>query len=222
MLDTSLKDLSRMVSRDEKILWFAKPNKKCFIFECIFNRMLPFALIWLLFDGFFIFGLLTAKNGSEELGFIIPFFAFHLMPVWIYLAGAITCFIKYKNSAYIITTKGVYISSGVISRSQEMKPFTDLSHINIHRGFFDQIFGVGDVVLTCAHHSHSSRHRSGLNGFAICDIPDYERVYKMVSDLQTDIYSDTMYPNALRPENNPGYNTRYEKYPETRLDDGRF
>ena len=31
----------------------------------------------------------------------------------------------------------------------------------------------------------------------------------MVKELQEDVFSDTMYPNALRPENNPGYNTRY-------------
>jgi hypothetical protein len=80
------------------------------------------------------------------------------------------------------------------------------------------MLGVGDVVLTCTHHSYSSRHRSALNGFAICDIPDYQRVFKMVKDLQTDIYSDTMYPNALRPEENPGYNTQYNKFEETDID----
>ena len=43
-------DLVLMVGRDENILWHGKPNKKCFILEVIFNPLLPFALIWLLFD----------------------------------------------------------------------------------------------------------------------------------------------------------------------------
>ena len=81
-----------------------------------------------------------------------------------------------------------------------MKPFAELSHISIHRGIFDQILGVGDVVFTCD-------HRGGLT---ICDIKDYKRVFNMTKKLQTDIYSDTMYPNALRPAENPGYNTKYK------------
>ena len=30
-----------------------------------------------------------------------------------------------------------------------------------------------------------------------------------IKKLQEDIYADTMYPNALRPEENPGYRTKY-------------
>ena len=52
MIDASLKELATMVGKDEKILWFSKPDKKCFILESIFNPMLPFALLWLLFDSF--------------------------------------------------------------------------------------------------------------------------------------------------------------------------
>ncbi|MBR3604461.1 MAG: PH domain-containing protein [Candidatus Gastranaerophilales bacterium] len=212
MLDESLRNLALMVNKDEKVLWFAKPNKKCFILECVFNPLLPFAFVWLLFDSFFIIGASQAKNASEAMTFLIPFMAFHLMPVWIYIGGVLTSFLRYKNAAYIITTKGVYISSGVISKTQEMKPFTDLAHINIHRGIFDQFLGVGDVILTCAHNSISAHNSRTIHGFAIQDIPDYEKVFKMIKELQTDIYSDTMYPNALRPENNPGYNTQYNKF----------
>ena len=37
-----------------KILYAGKPDKKCFIFESIFNPLLPFAVLWGLFDMFFI------------------------------------------------------------------------------------------------------------------------------------------------------------------------
>lgn len=214
MIDESLRNLAAMVDKDEKVLWFSKPNKTCFILECIFNPFLPFALLWFILDFTILISAATADNASETFPSILIFMLFHFTPVWIYLGGIFTCTIKYKNTAYMITTKGVYISSGLFTKNREMKPFTDLSHINIHRGIIDQFIGVGDVVLTCSHNSHSPSHKSGLNGFAICDIADYERVYKMISELQTDIYSDTMFPNALRPENNPGYNTQYNKYPE--------
>ena len=43
-------DLELMVGRGEKIFWQGRPNKKCYILEGIFNPLLPFALIWFLFD----------------------------------------------------------------------------------------------------------------------------------------------------------------------------
>ena len=38
-------DLKQLVNENEKILYEGKPNKKCFIFESIFNPLLPFPLI---------------------------------------------------------------------------------------------------------------------------------------------------------------------------------
>ena len=61
--------------------------------------------------------------------------------------------------------------------------------------------GTGDVISTCGH-GHGA-------GGDIVNIYDYEKVYALVKKLQEDIYSDTMYPNDLRPEENHGYNTRY-------------
>lgn len=44
----------------------------------------------------------------------------------------------------------------------------------------------------------------------IANISNYNEVYQLVSKLQIDIYSDTMYPNDLRPEENHGYRTKYQ------------
>ena len=209
-IDSYDSDLKAMVGNDENILWRGRPDKKCFILESIFNPMLPFALIWGILD-LTVVGFAFGKGSGIEL-FILAFMAIHLMPVWIYIGGVLMSFRRYRNTAYLVTDKGVYISSGVFSKQFEMKPFTDLSHINIHRGIFDQFLGVGDVVTVCGHNgfntanSHAHSHR----GMSICDISDYQEVFKLLKDLQTDIYSDTMYPNEFRPENNPGYKTRYK------------
>lgn len=202
-------DLFNMVNRDEKILWRGKPDKKCFILESIFNPLLPFALFWGAFD-FFALGtmLLTADKGTITAG--IFFFALHLMPVWIYIGGVLLSWKKYDNTEYIITDKGIYASGGVLTRTFEMKPFTDLSHINIHRGIIDQYLGVGDVVSVCNHTSYSSSSsHSHMEGITICDIKDYQKVFALVKELQTNIYSDTMFPNDLRPKENNGYRTKY-------------
>lgn len=214
-------DLEVMVGKDEKILWQSRPEKKCFILEGIFNPLLPFALIWLLFDSFFIGAFIygTKKAGVEEVvpftAALISFFALHLMPVWIYLAGALLVFRRYKHTEYIVTDKGVYVSGGLFSYTCKMKPYTELSHINIHRGIIDQWQGVGDVVLTSGDMGPSYarspiHHISGEGALTIADIPDYQKVFELVKQLQMDIYADTMYPNDLRPKENKGYHTEYK------------
>jgi len=212
-------DLELMVGQDEKIFYKGKPDKLCFVLEGIFNPMFPFALIWALIDftiiGTAAFAGFASGASGETLGagvlFFIGFFALHLMPVWIYLGGVIFIARKYRNTEYIITDKGIYVSGGIFSYNYEMKPFTDLSHVNIHRGIFDQMLGVGDVVVTCGHSGYNSRSGHSFGGMTICDIRNYRWVFKLIKDLQTDIYADTMYPNDLRPEGNSGYKTRYKR-----------
>ena len=195
-----VEELKRMVGMDETILYEGKPDKKCFIYESIFNPLLPFAIIWAIFD----MGFMGVAMGSMQL-IMIPFLLFHMMPVWIYLAGVIFSFRKYKNTYYIVTEHAVYISSGIFTMNLEAKTFAELSRVNLHRGIFDQMFHVGDVQITT--NQFTRKNMPAVLG--INSISDYAEVYQLVKKLQKDIYSDTMYPNDLRPEENHGYKTRY-------------
>ncbi len=217
---SALQQLHAMVGKNENILWSGKPMKKCFILESIFNPLLPFALLWGLFDGFFIFMISTgASKTNAPTGFALPlifFFALHLMPVWIYLGGVLFSFLRYKNAAFIVTDKGVYISSGVFSLNFNHKPFMEISRVNLHCGIIDRMLGVGDVVFgTAVNVPHAPAVVNNLvsnqlgGNLSIYDIPDYQEVYSMVKQLQQDIYSDVQYPNNLRPNQNHGYNTAY-------------
>ena len=137
------------------------------------------------------------------------------MPVWIYLGGVIFVFRRYQHTEYIVTDKGVYISGGLFSYTCNMKPFTELARVNIHRGIIDQIIGVGDVVLTSNNVADLYSSNIRVNGrpldvgTTIADIKDYRKVFEIIKKLQEDIYTDTMYPNDLRPEENHGYRTKY-------------
>lgn len=210
-----------LVGKDEKVLWYGKPDKKCFILEGIFNPMLPIAFIWGLIDFAFIGGMLFATKskgaaGGPPLLFLIGFFALHLMPVWLYLLGALTTFTRYRNTSYIITDQAVYISGGFISRSFTRKPFAELAPVNLHIGIIDKFIGVGDVVFEPTNvYAYAGNNRFHTQEkFTICDIREYEKVYQLVRDLQRDVYSDVQYPNAYRPTYNPGYKTKYTKAEE--------
>lgn len=196
-----IEELRSMVGYDETVLYEGKPEKKCFIFESIFNPLLPFAIIWFLFD----VGFLSTAIGSMQL-FIIAFILFHMMPVWIYLVGVTFAFKKYKNTYYIVTNHAVYISSGIFTMNLETKTFAELSHVNLHRGIFDQMFNVGDIKITTDQFTQKNMPAV----LSINSISNYLEVYQMIKKLQKDIYSDIMYPNDLRPEENHGYKTKYK------------
>lgn len=205
-------ELRLMVGDDEKIIYAGKPNKKCFIFESIFNPLLPFALIWGIID-FGVIGFSMTSKDEKAVFFLVPFMLLHLMPVWIYLGGALLSFRRYQNTSYIVTDKAIYASGGVFSRHYNTKPFAELSHVNLHRGIFDQWFGVGDIVTTSSQVSsvsvgHAGRSSSSA-GISIESISNYIEVYNIVKKLQEDIYTDVMYPNDLRPKANHGYKTKY-------------
>lgn len=201
-----IEELKMIIGSNEKVLYEGKPNKKCYIFESIFNPLLPFALLWAIID-FSVIGVSFFSEGSKDiLFFIIPFMLFHLMPVWMYLGGVLFTAVRYKNTAYIVTDKAIYVSGGVFTRNINTKPFAELSHIDLHRGIFDQMFNVGDIIAT-TNQLNSNGKSATIN---INSVSNYVDVYNMVKKLQTDIYTDVMYPNAKRPKENPGYNTEYK------------
>lgn len=168
-----VEELKNMVGMDETILYEGKPDKKCFIFESIFNPLLPFAIIWAIFDA----GFLGMAVGGMQL-IMLPFILFHMMPVWIYLAGVIFSFRKYRNTYYIVTDHAVYVSSGVFTMNLETKTFAELSRVNLHRGIFDQMFHVGDVQLTTNQFTRKGMPAiMGLNS-----ISDYTRVFQLVKN----------------------------------------
>ena len=199
-------DLKQLINENEKILYEGKPNKKCFVFESIFNPMMPFALLWGIID-FSILGGTLFFSGESKIGFfIIPFMLLHLMPVWIYLGGVIFSVRKYRNTYYIVTDSGIYVSGGIFSKTYNHKPFAELSHVDLHRGIFDQMFNVGDIITTSSQFTNNNSNAS----ISICSISNYIDVYNMVKKLQKDIYTDVMYPNDKRPSENHGYNTEYK------------
>lgn len=202
-------ELECMVGRDERVFWKGTPDKKCFILESIFNPLLPIAAIWLLIDCFIIGA--GFQSGKPEIKILIVLFMLlHLMPVWIYIAGVLLSVRKYKRTQYIVTDRGIYVSAGMLAFSSTMKPFAELSNIEIHRGIIDQKLGVGDIIITGCRGSLSASSAVSDGVLILKDLGDYQRVYGLIKQLQSDIYADTMYPNDLRPETNHGYKTKYQ------------
>ena len=195
-----INNIDDFIDKDEEILWRGKPKKSAFIWSKILT-MLPFALLWVLFDGFFI-GIMTVNNVFSQIPtfmviFIIFFLIFHLTPFWIWLSNIITAGIQHKNIEYALTTKRIIIRSGIVVDIKNIY-YMDIQSINLKVGLIDRMLKVGDIYIT-----------TKLEKIVLYDITNpyiiTNRIQKITNDIKTDMY----YPNAMRPNENEGYQTKY-------------
>lgn len=193
----------------EKVLWSAKPKKTAFIINKVLV-MFPFALIWLLFDSMFIIPILKSGQIKEMLFFIVPFFAIHLMPVWIWIINCITANRKWKNTKYYVTDKRIIIQTGIIGANYETIYYKDIKNINLRIGIIDKILGVGDIYINTGTLINTNSSTQGLKN-VILDIEKPHEIYPRLQKIVLDIQTDVEFPNAYRPSENSGYNTEYKE-----------
>lgn len=197
--------LNDLLMDGEQILWRGKPKKKAFIInKSLF--MFPIALIWLLFDGSALAMLSFTGELKNMLWFIIPFFALHLAPVWIWLANTISANKRWKNTEYAVTDKRILLRNGLFGYDFQSITYVEIENVNIRVGLIDRLLKVGDIYIQL---SGRGRSNSSQSKAAILDIEQPFNVFKMLQKTVLDIQTDIHYPNDLRPSENNGYQTKY-------------
>lgn len=191
---------------NETLIWSSKPKKTAYVINQVL-MMMPIALLWLAFDSFLIITMIKIGEISKMLLFIIPFFALHLMPVWIWLGNVLSANKKWKNTKYYVTDKRIIIQNGFIAENYQTIYYNDIKNISLHIGIIDKLVNVGDIYFDFGYYLGNNREVSVKIGFLDIENPTeiYTKLQKIIMDIQTDIE----YPNALRPNENPGYNTKY-------------
>ena len=189
-----------VLASGEVILWKGKPQKKGFIATRSLG-MLPIAIIWLVLD----LNILMPSLGGGMDGFLIPFFLLHMMPVWIWLGNTLTAGKQWKNTAYYATNRRIIIQRGILAVNETSVFYKDIRNLQTRIGLLDKIFGTGDILIDDGFY-HGKRH-SPLH--MLEDLNDPQQVYSRLQKIVLDIQTDIEFPNAYRPEENPGYNTQY-------------
>ncbi len=186
-----------LLDSDESVLLRMKPKKSAFILNS-FISMLPIALIWLIFDGFFITMIIITKAPSFIWAILVPFFAFHLMPVWIWLSKIISANASHKNIEYVFTEKRIIIRSGIVGIDFKNIYYSDIKGVNLRVGLIDKLCKVGDIYIQALEQS------AVLN-----DIENPYFILNKIQKIVLDIKTDIIFPNNLRPKENSGFNTKY-------------
>lgn len=191
-------EIDDVLTDGEKILWRGKPNKTSYIWAAVL-KMMPIALLWLAIDGGFIAMMLTSdETPTEMLWFIIPFFAIHLAPVWIWIGNIVKAVAEIKNIEYAITDRRVIVRSGMVGIDFKFINHTEIDSVNVKVSLVDKLCKVGDVYIN-----------STSNSAVLFDLTDPYYVAKNLQKLSFDVKTDVQYPNSMRPDDNNGYHTTY-------------
>lgn len=144
-----IQTIEQSLMPDEKIIWQGKPQKKAFILNNVF-KMLPIALVWIVFDVFFI--VMLATTADDFLTYMIApiciFFVLHLAPVWIWIYKSVTASRRHKNTDYAFTDRRIIIRKGTIAVDFKSIEYKDVVAVNLRYGVIDRLAKVGDIYIT--------------------------------------------------------------------------
>ena len=186
--------------RDEEILWVGQPNFTAFVI-----RGIPFLIFGLLWGAFDYFGFIR-NMGKEMAGLAIPFFALHLFPFWASILNMIWLFLVHGNTCYAFSNKRLMMSS---FRGTDFKGIdhNKISDMEVNVNPVENLLSVGTIQAF-------SGRVSDIGG-RIYDkfigINDPYGVFKRIKEVSVDIKTEWNFPNAMRLEVNPGYQSKYER-----------
>ncbi|WP_297376481.1 PH domain-containing protein [uncultured Helcococcus sp.] len=212
------------IDDNEKILWQGKPHKFMYLFNGFSIFAFLFFIVWAtIFIGvgknFFMFSSefrnLPAMSPDNMFG--RSFSLFSLIPILIFVIVAsafiiipIKRFIESFKVNYYITDLRIYIESGIIGRDIQSIEYKEINKLNVNVDLFGKIFNRGTIALT-PDQSYSDGDRSyTVRGIRLIGVENPYELYKMIKNNSLDVTTDQQYPNAYRPDKNPGYNTRFD------------
>lgn len=138
------KDISMALEKEEELLLRCAPQKASFVLSKSVTLM-PFALIWLCFDGFAISMIVRTNVPAGVRIFLFIFFAFHLLPVWIWIYSIVNALRTHKYIEYALTNERILVRDKFKLTSYY---YSELSRVRVSVGLVDKLFKVGDIKIS--------------------------------------------------------------------------
>lgn len=186
---------------DEEILWTGTPNNIAFLLTGV-----PFLLLGLVWGSIDYFAFIRNIHNAPA-GFTIPFFALHLFPFWGSILNIIRLYLVHDNTRYALSNKRLMMRSGFWGTDFKVIDYDKISDIDVNVNPIENMLGVG----TLRAYSGRTSSRGGRIYDRFIGIRDPYGILKKIKEISVNVKTDWYYPNALRPDVNPGYNTHYKK-----------
>lgn len=186
-----MQQLNLILEKDEKILWEGRPELLPFIFN-----------IGTLISAVGIPIAISQSSNTSGLN-ILVILVLLALPVYQLLVHGHTC--------YAITNKRVILQGGLIGRDFQTIDFDKITNAEVDVGIFDKLIGggSGSILLFSGKIMRQSEGMVTEVPYRLSNISNPYEIFKYFKKVSYDIKTDIEYPNALRPENNPGYKTEY-------------
>lgn len=186
---------------NEEILWTDKP------------KFVPYAVTALgLGIGAFIFvGMyyVMTKNIRSDIGSIGAFsFWVAGLPVILFLWSFFVKIFSYSNTSYAFSNKRIMVRTGFPSAGFKIIDYDKVSDIQVTVNLVERAFNVGTIKFYSGRTETNDGITTKLYDRWEAIVNPYD-VFRQLKKVAVDIKTDFSYPNALRPETNPGYGTKY-------------
>jgi membrane protein YdbS with pleckstrin-like domain len=186
--------------KDEEVLWTGAPEFVPFILTGI--PFLIFGLIWGAIDYFAFIRNIPVK----EMGMVpLLFFALHLAPFYGSILNMLRLYLVHGNTCYAVTNKRLIMRSGFFGIDFKIIDYDKISDIEVTVNPVENLFGVG-TIQAFSGRTTSKGHRLYDKFMAI---KEPYAVFKKIKEISVDVKTDWKFPNQMRPDNNPGYGTKY-------------
>lgn len=170
------KTINDYLLKNEKILWRERPNVKAYVASKVMG-LVPFALIWLIFDLSIIISILTVAKSMPTgiIIFLLVFFAFHLAPVWICISNIIKAKNEIKYTEYFITNKRVLVSNLPVDLQIKEVNIKDINGVILDKRVLDKFLKVGDITIL---------NNTDEKMLVLYDIAEPEKIYSVFNKIK--------------------------------------
>jgi membrane protein YdbS with pleckstrin-like domain len=197
-----LPEFDTVKNDDENILWVGKPT-----FLPYLANALELGVGAAIFVVIYYLSTRNIKNDDGTTGNFNYWFA--AVPVVFFLWGFLQKLVSFRNTSYAYSDRRVMMRTGFIGTSFKSIDYDKISDIEVTVNFIERVFNVGSIRFFSGRTQIDDGATTKLYDRWEAIIKPYD-VFKKVKQVSVDIKTDFNYPNALRPDTNPGYNTKYE------------
>jgi len=171
---------------DENFVWQGRPVFVPFVLTPVINTYLFFQLIGIFF--YFI-----TRDDFIPLTFFMVgglFFA-----IIVFLGQLYT----FRRTDYAFSENRLISCSGEWETTVTSVDLDNIAKISVSTNPLEKLLNAGTITLTL----------SGSTLSSMVSVKDPHTIYRTLEKLSLDFKSDLHYPNANRPNTNPGYKTQY-------------
>ncbi len=206
-----MRTIHQILDENETIFWEGKPAFFPFVFNGGNVFLAAFGLIWSAMTIPFLF--------ATSFGWFIPHV--YIGPIMIF-GPTLYRFFVYNNIYYAVTNKRVLLEGGLVGRDLKSIDFDQITDVSVNVDLFDKLFNqnTGSIFVMTPGAFRQTKNGAVPHPHEMDSIHDPYVLFKKLKEVSHSVKADINYPNAMRPAENPGYNTAVTNNPFDKKPDG--